>query len=110
MWQRTEARAIFLAMYAPYYGLCNSSGSLAMLAAIRRASSLESNFAADLRPGSFSRRMRVAVCWRRARRNGSAATRQSKAAGSGGRYFETNVGPIEDIKTRDDVFPSLLLA
>jgi chromosome partitioning protein len=27
-----------------------------------------------------------------------------------GRYFETNVGPIEDIKTRDDVFPSLLLA
>jgi chromosome partitioning protein len=27
-----------------------------------------------------------------------------------GRYFETDVGPIEDIKKRDDVFPSLLLA
>jgi len=30
------------------------TGSLAMFAAIRRASSLVSNFAADLRPGSFS--------------------------------------------------------
>src|SRR5215471_21390585 len=38
MWQRTEAQAIFLAMYAPYYGLCNSSGSFAIFAAIRRAS------------------------------------------------------------------------
>ena len=45
MWQRTEARAIFLAMYAPYYGLCNSSGSLAMFTVIRRASSLQSNLA-----------------------------------------------------------------
>jgi len=45
MWQRTEAQAIFLAMYAPYYGLCNSSGSLAMFTAIRRASSLLSNLA-----------------------------------------------------------------
>jgi hypothetical protein len=33
----------------------NSSGSLAIFAAIRRASSLVSNFAADRRPGSFSK-------------------------------------------------------
>jgi hypothetical protein len=32
-----------------------SSGSLAMLAAIRRASSRVSNVAADLRPDSFSK-------------------------------------------------------
>jgi hypothetical protein len=32
------------------------------------------------------------------------------ASQNDGRYFETNVGLIEDIKTRDDVFPSLLLA
>jgi hypothetical protein len=32
----------------------NSSGSLAIFAAIRRASSFVSNFAADLRPGSSS--------------------------------------------------------
>jgi hypothetical protein len=40
-----EAQAIFLGMYAPYYGLCNSSGSLAMFTAIRRASSLLNNLA-----------------------------------------------------------------
>jgi hypothetical protein len=34
---------------------CNSSGSLAILLAIRRASSRLSNFAADLRPGSSSK-------------------------------------------------------
>jgi hypothetical protein len=36
------------------YGLRNSSGSLAIFAAIRRASSLVSSLAADLRPGSLS--------------------------------------------------------
>ena len=34
--------------------LCNRSGSLAMLAAMRRASSCVSSFAADRRPGSSS--------------------------------------------------------
>jgi hypothetical protein len=37
------------------FALLNSSGSLAILAAIRRASSLVSNLAADLRPGSSSK-------------------------------------------------------
>jgi hypothetical protein len=37
------------------YGFRNSSGSFAMLAAIRRAPSFVSNFAAVLRPGSFSK-------------------------------------------------------
>jgi hypothetical protein len=37
-----------------YFYLRNNSGGLAIFAGIRRASSLESNFAADLRPGSFS--------------------------------------------------------
>jgi len=27
-----------------------------------------------------------------------------------GCYFETDIDPIEDIKTREDVFPSLLVA
>ena len=34
-------------------GLSNSSGGLAMLAAIRRASSLVSKFAAERRPGRY---------------------------------------------------------
>jgi len=37
------------------YGFRNNSGSFAILAAIRRASSLESNFTADLLPGSSSK-------------------------------------------------------
>jgi len=36
-------------------GLCSSSGSLAMLAAMRRASSRASNLAAERRPGSSSK-------------------------------------------------------
>jgi hypothetical protein len=37
------------------YDFCNSFGSLAMFAAIRRASSLLSKLAADRRPGSSSK-------------------------------------------------------
>jgi hypothetical protein len=36
------------------YGFRNSSGSLAIFTAIRRASSLVSSLAAERRPGSFS--------------------------------------------------------
>jgi len=39
----------------PFHFCRNSSGSLAMFAAIRRASSLVSNFAAERRPGSSSK-------------------------------------------------------
>jgi chromosome partitioning protein len=35
---------------------------------------------------------------------------KQKLAMNDGRYFETDAARVEDIKTRDDVFPSLLLA
>jgi hypothetical protein len=41
---------------------CNSSGNLAMLTAMRRASSLVSSFAADLRPGSSSKQTYASAC------------------------------------------------
>jgi hypothetical protein len=45
---------IFLAN-STLYALCNTTGSSAIFAAMRRASSLLSNLAADLRPGSSSK-------------------------------------------------------
>jgi hypothetical protein len=42
------------------YGFRNNSGSLAIFAAIRRASSLVNNLAADRRPGSITGRREMA--------------------------------------------------
>jgi hypothetical protein len=62
-------------------GLPNSSGSFAMFAAILRASSFVSNFAADRRPGSFSNRCkRVAGGSSRTTRRGGAWYNQMRAA------------------------------
>ena len=48
-------RSPFLSALSDFHGFCKSSGSFAMFTANRRASSLVSNLAADLRPGSSSK-------------------------------------------------------
>jgi hypothetical protein len=60
------------------HGLRNSSGNLAILAAILRASSFVSNFAAEPRPGSSSNS--GSPLWSRTTKQGSAP-RQTRGGG-----------------------------
>ena len=75
--------------------LRKNSGSFATLAAIRRASSLLSNLAAEHRPSSSSNRhTRAPARCCLARQSTPLVLRQTRAAGSGGLSFQAKSLPV----------------